>query len=191
MISKEKLLNSYIENDNGELKMLYMDALSGHGVTTCAHFNPSRKYLECANACSGLAVYGVGELFSISKGSKQLTLADFKPKTKVEYFKLVGVPKLSELFEIFEADELYTKSMHCHKQVCSIEAVIKLFSNAGAYRKVETEVTWQDELISFITNCSDNSNLKYNVSLIDDDSGMDLSEDEFIEMCHLVSNANK
>ena len=64
--------------------------------------------------------------------------------------------------------------------------------NETIYRKVETEITWQDELVEFLKSKEITGEVRYPFS--DDESlvylDAQMSSDKFIEMCSLVHNAN-
>jgi hypothetical protein len=181
MITKEKLLNSYIENDNGELKALYIAALSSEGVYPCGHFNENHAHLECADACSGVAIYGVINADYVSEGSVKLTLADFK-NTKVEYEKC-EFDHAWEAVKAFECDnaEFHQKIPCGYKKIMSRECVFNRYSTGDLYRRVETEVTWLDEL-------QRDYNIEVSGNVVELKGRMD--KQVFIEMCSFVHNAN-
>jgi hypothetical protein len=61
--------------------------------------------------------------------------------------------------------------------------------NGNYYRKVETEITWRDELKDYLATPSENGEVFFKFDVFND--GGHLTENEFIEMCHLVSLMNK
>ena len=110
-------------------------------------------------------------------------------QTRTEYVKVAD--SIFDLEAEFDAGELYFPHSSGWDVIKDEEMFLtRLFENR-VYRKVEREITWQDEVELFIESCSESSGEKYNVSIIDSDCGMNLSDAEFIEMCHKVYHLTK
>lgn len=168
---KEDLLNTYIENDNGQLKLLYTKACYDASIEKGSNSVNEGLYMQVWD----------GKLIHTNSHDnfKQLTLAVFKPKTKVEYVTAKYDSAWKAVKDFEDGVELFSDSLGAFNRVYDIQHVVKYYNSFC--HKVETELTWQDE-VNTLLDSSVTSPL-YQV--------MDSCEDLFIEMCHLVSNANK
>ena len=162
MISKEKLMNGYVE-DADVIRDLFVEAAGFYDITVSTLNTGGGRFMMAYSNTKPLHF------------SDKLTLADFKPKTKVEYVKCdrCNVIKTADLDEVFIDNK---------GKVCIRDASVAEFLTCQLYRRVETEFTWQDDLKDL-----------YKVIMGEDmvDFICKLKKDDFIEMCHLVSNANK
>lgn len=174
---KADLMNTHVDNVDGELKKAFIESCNKHGVTLAMNIPcDSAKYLEAFS-------YGMCYT-NIPENGRKLTIEDFK-KTKVEYVQCIDT--IFNLRKDFEDGDLYTK-IHKHdfdcmiKITCSHVLSCNLYDEV-AYRRVETEVTWLDELAD-----------KYPVHIQGDIIELTVTEfhkDTFAEMCSFVHNANK
>jgi hypothetical protein len=107
---------------------------------------------------------------------------DLKPRTKTECVKC-DFTKLSNVFAEHEITPLYDYQDADTAKILTDDRILKRFkSGAPFFRKVETEIAWQDEAAAL------NSNLIIADGLV----GMTpVSDADFIELCHLVSSMNK
>jgi hypothetical protein len=108
-----------------------------------------------------------------------------KPSTKAEYVKVTG--SIFDLKDDFESGLLSSDDCGDYVVTCELQLAELLYdSTESLYRKVETEITWQDELKDKYPTIDFNR--------LDDGGGCDLgswSTKEFIEMCHLVASLTK
>jgi hypothetical protein len=171
------LKNTYIENDFGELRDLY---ITSRNAGTLSFYKTTPLY-------SGNFIWSgdddhlgfASEKFCIEQGCRKVTLADLKPRTKVRYV-LVGDESIFSLKEDFEKGNLYDGPIHT--KVTREAHLISSWNNGILYRRVEKELTWWDEL-------------KVNYAFKRNDSGLIVMKDEsaftdvnFISMCHLVAS---
>lgn len=186
---KEDLLNTYIENDQGELRELYIKAGQRLNVNVWSNDTLKREFISCSYPeveTHSSTIFLLGGHRPYHSNSKQLTLSDFKPKlkTKVEYVKceesLNDIAKAmidGELFYSEDGDVTYNwHDGSFDDQYGDTFIVVGEF-----HRKVETEVTWQDEI-------SDDRTHVYIYDL-DKQVAIDrMPNDMFIAMCHLVAS---
>lgn len=132
-----------------------------------------------------------GELEDETVGDfKKITLADLKPeRTKAEFVKC-EFSSLSKAFEEHEKEPLHIKCVDGEFQCINDLGVLHNVNNGkDLYRKVERDVTWQDEVCEFL-NEKPIRGRKLSVELIaelDDIEWDVISEPDFIGMCHLVA----
>ena len=121
-------------------------------------------------------------------------MAEVKPRMKVEYVK---VDKNAEggafwecakyfvdnnLFYRNHSGEGYPIVSNCHELLQKYEA-------SNLYRKVETEITWQNELDTFLGKNSALYSIECPSKHIHLD--VEITPERFVEMCRLVSSMNK
>jgi hypothetical protein len=109
-----------------------------------------------------------------------------KPRMKVDYVKLTG--DFWEVAKEYQEGKLFYKCT----ETCiidTLEQLVNLYKSDNIYRKVETEVTWQDELNSFLGRNSVLYDIEFQSKHVHIDT--EIENDQFIEMCHLVSSMNK
>ena len=199
MITKAKLLNGYIDVNDKELKALFTEACAHYGITT--YSQDTLKMLEHYSALrvSGdgkhiVRAYRLGNELTLAdfkpkpKTKVELTLADFKPKpkTKVEYVK-VDSEEAAHWLTKYEGD-IYLKNIITDSYfTVDLQGYIDQMRAGGdvvIYRKIEKEITWRDNIAD--------SNL--HVYIYESDKAVTIDrmpEGKFIEICHLVSEANK
>ena len=150
---KEDLVNTYIENDFGELRDLYINIALNYGVETCGGSNTD--YLLNVHVI-GVKDWGFGpQLEWIDrefKNARLITLSDLKPtpaklvKVEESIFDLKGEFERGELYfdvaavsgGVFLSNDEYVK-------VSSKESLCECYSNGNVYRQVE--IDWRDEVI--------------------------------------------
>lgn len=127
MISKEKLMNGYVE-DADVIRDLFVEAAGFYDITVSTLNTGGGRFMMAYSNTKPLHF------------SDKLTLADFKPKTKVEYVKCdrCNVIKTADLDEVFIDNK---------GKVCIRDASVAEFLICQLYRRVETEFTEQDELL--------------------------------------------
>jgi hypothetical protein len=190
MISKEKLLNTYIDDGCGELIELYAKACA-HYEMEGEHF--SKSWVEY-HGVSDRGVMGSASGCSFYKkhGRKQLILADFKPKVKVEYVsvnKELDGGKFWECARDFaEGDcEFFTDGDSALK-IHTYNTLLANYRSGMLYRKVETELTWQDELIEHLRRNRIGLDCAICDGEFDNFSLPTLSNKQLIGICHLVAS---
>lgn len=156
------LENTWVPNVEGERKELFAAECEKQGIPLC-----SRDTLEQESAY--LVVYA-GRLccFEGSQGSKEITLADLKPanepkpkRVKVSYVGVNGNDKV--VAGCFSTETLYYMSSNSHDtngvQYTEITSLEELSCANVAYRKVEAEIEWFEDIPDGGVLCwvSDNS----------------------------------
>ena len=177
------LKNTYIENDFGELRDLYIDALTMAGVncedcdTFYLIYEPSD--LECLD--------GAGNGWKSKYNSRKLTLADLKPRTKTEHVKVDG-DSIFHLKPDFEAGELYAGTSQ-FDLITTEGDLCDAWVNGYLYRKVEREITWQDEACNFFDayQNQDSKDLSHWLKF-KNKNGLTIMQHDFISMCHIVAS---
>ena len=131
-----------------------------------------------------------------------------KPRTKVEYVKV----EFDHIWEGIKAMEVGGETYFVdgnedvqYIEIGNVPAFMRpLAMKEAIYRKVETEITWQDEVREFIAGCEEISvntsftevltygylNGELTKEACNDDSQIAFV-DEFIEMCNLVTSLTK
>lgn len=198
MITKSKLIGTkVVVNGDTESSVMVKNlaVLNGFKVANWSHEGFGR-------GCYAVLIGNEGIIIGVNKadyyaaddeetnpefiGLSLLTLADFK-KTKVEYVK---VDKNADNGAYWECARDYAEG-NCQfftdgDSALPVDCNNTLLSNyisAMLYRRVETEVTWLDELAD-----------KYPVHIQGDIIELTVTEfhkDTFAEMCSFVHNANK
>ena len=153
---KEDLINTYIENDQGELRDLYLAKCEDFGL----YINPSCYLTGSAIIFSKKCEKPFGNtdhsspdlqyLIDNYGDMKQITLSDLKPRTKTVYDR-VEFNHAWELVKQFELhnDIFYKSSSTPTYELMSIENVQNMLRNkypVSLYRKVEKEIDWRDEV---------------------------------------------
>jgi len=113
-----------------------------------------------------------------------------KPRVKVEYVKCEYDYVWQMVKEFEEGRGIYTRKSHeTYIKIDNAPDVLRYMRRL--YRKVETEITWQDELIDFckLINIEPRFPMSADHGYVQV-SGM-MKESEFISMCHLVSSLTK
>ena len=173
---KEDLLNTYIENDNGELRDLFVSTAKAMGYKS--YWEPAEyEYMEICDNGYGFKMYGLTSTVNLESTSKQLTLADFKPKTKVEYVRV----ELAKLGGYNVQDLFFHWSESNIVNIKEVTASDMLINQHKLRLKVETEVTWKDEVKELFGDSYESLNVAKMIQC---------GNPKFIEMCHLASKAN-
>jgi len=99
-----------------------------------------------------------------------------KPRMKVEY---IGVHNSEAIKGVMEGEDYYYEGYRGAFVLLAMNSALSRFCKA--FKKVETEITWQDEAEKFgvTEDCGD----VHFAHMLD--------RDEFITLCHLVSSMNK
>lgn len=153
---KEDLINTYIENDSGELRDLYTKKAIDLGlsiniasIVASSRFifikmNPE-KYGNVDHASR------LDYLVSTYGPMREVTLSDLKPRTKTEFVKC-EFEKLSDLVLAYESGEvLYREDSVGDKNELSIYGAISMHRHSDdIYRKVETEIDKRQEFIEAV-----------------------------------------
>ena len=109
---------------------------------------------------------------------RELTIKDFKP-IRTEYVKVTD--SIFDLKLDFKKNELYEKVNGYHE--LNFEGdLVSAWSEGRVYRKVEREITWQDEVLCDFALWSEGGKVGMNGNF---------SEENFIEMCHKVYHLTK
>ena len=180
------LTNTYILNDEGELRDLYIQQINKQGIRSAIGSTVSKEWAENRECIevdhNSHAFYPTLKL--LEEKSKQITLADLKPKrTKTEHVKCA----FNSAWEVVKAFESGIKLYDDHefgdyRLIITTADVITSINSNSIYCKVEREITWQDEIGIFIDG---NSKLRECLECAADDPN------GFIEMCNIVVNATK
>ncbi len=206
---KEDLMNKYAVRADKKVFGLFMDACEKYGVTwSSGSAAKDNVYGEAASTIHGEAASTIhGDLghahvaFYIDNGYTKLTLSDFQPdiKTKVEYVHIksndIAFWEIAKEFAESDICNIHFLSVHDDMvEVACNDILLSNYKSRNLYRKVETEITWRDELEEFLDGsltCHDSDSPWHHVS--DDWVKFDgkFNNKDFIAMCHLVSNANK
>lgn len=186
---KEDLHNTWIKNDKGELRDLYISVAASFGIKneTCMG---GLKFIGIFSEWGGCGFVGnTSELLFDQESRKQLTIKDLK-KEKPESTKFVKVEEsIFDLKGEFERGELY--SSDCEGHYTQIKCEKKFYLAAykdSIYRKVE--IDWRDELVSFVDSC-ECLNLDVHLRCFDKTPSVPYEtvlHNEFIALCHKVSS---
>lgn len=119
-------------------------------------------------------------LFDNNRGS--IKVINKAKLTRTEYVKVDD--SIFDLKAEFEAGELYVKHKNNGKyvKINSESWLVSAKNNGNVYRKVEREVTWQDELERLYPVNAINGHVSFNRLITDA---------EFIELCHKVHHLTK
>ncbi|CAH9014051.1 putative coil containing protein [Vibrio phage 455E52-1] len=182
---KEDLINTYIENDLGELRKAYIDKAIELG------------YMHQGNRERGLDWYDlpyiaindswddtyVGQASDAKKGiafseSKLLTLSDLKPRTKTEFVKCEFDHAWEAVKAFEDGEDLYTK--RSHKDFVLIDnAPDVLRFLYDLHRKVEIEIDEKQEFIDAareVTSATINSKAAMSFGMLYDSGKFKLVE---------------
>ena len=180
---KEDLHNTWIKNDKGELRDLYISIASSFGIKneTCMGGLP---FIGVFSEWEGCEIVGnTSQLLFDQESRKQLTIKDLK-KEKPTSTKFVKVEEsIFDLKEEFERGELYMWLSDEYLVVPNETQLSILLDHKQCYRQVEAD--WRDEVYTWQHTAKIGIYTPLDVtvgSLIDNHS------DKFIEMCHLVSS---
>lgn len=177
---KEDLHNTWIKNDKGELRDLYISLAKSFGIIdeTCHGGLP---FIGIFSEWEGCEVVGnTSELLFDQESRKQLTIKDLK-KEKPTPTKFVKVEEsIFDLKGEFERGELYSSNCEGHYTQLKYKKSFYLAAHQDSiYRKVE--IDWRDEV------------KKLDKSAIFHDDGdlfliIDSNSNDFISMCHEIAS---
>ncbi|WWO62300.1 hypothetical protein [Vibrio phage vB_VcM_SY] len=188
---KEDLHNTWIKNDRGELRDLYISVAKSFGINdeTCTG---GLEFIGIFSEWGGCGFVGNSSKLLLDQESrKQLTIQDLK-KEKPTPTKFVKVEEsIFDLKAEFERGELYQKPEFArdYSAVSNAQALAGALNGGFCYRQVE--IDWRDEVVKFLNddNIGDSGpikgSLKGEMSDIDWDY---FAESDFIEMCHIVAS---
>lgn len=187
---KEDLHNTWIKNDKGELRDLYISVASSFGVKneTCMGGLPFIGIFSEWGECG--FVGNTSELLFDQESRKQLTIKDLK-KEKPKPTKFVKVEEsIFDLKGEFERGELYSSDCEGHYTQLKCEKKLYLAAHQDSvYRQVE--IDWRDELDSYldsISNLDNDFDEKVTLEFSKSKFAYNMSDDEFVAACHLVAS---
>lgn len=194
---KEDLINTYIENDHGELRDLYINKAVELGF---AHQGYRDKKVDWYNLrfvgiCSGWCSERLGQADYVDEMIKRLKcrkliLSDLKPRTRTECEK--ATESIFDLRDEFERGELYwwyesdCKDKSEFVEIRSEYDLSTYFAKGNIFKRVEKEIDWRVD--------ADNYFLKTKYLGIDCtiEEAITRSDycDEFLELCRVALRAN-
>lgn len=189
---KEGLINTYIENDFGELRDLYLAKCEEFGI--CADdIDKNSGTIGVLDRCDISMWHNLMER-TIDK-CRKLTLSDLKSRTRTEYEKVTE--SIFDLRDEFERGELYFTANGDIDNMRVIETELHLvqllkshmeFTNRGyVYRSTEKQVDWREEVHAW------QHTKKVGIYTPLDFVVSDLIEshpDKFLELCRVALRAN-
>lgn len=119
-----------------------------------------------------------------------------KPRTSIEYVKVDGLFwNIAKEYKE-NKESIFHKSGENYFLIKTLESLVKSHKARNVYRKVETEITWQDAVADYLSKCKylinnsgcielDLNSCSTSTELLDEGGK------EFIEMCHLVTSMTK
>lgn len=144
---KEDLHNTWIKNDRGELRDLYISVAKSFGIDdeTC---DEGLSFIGIFSEWEGCEIVGNTDTLLFGQGSrKQLTIKDLK-KEKPTPTKFVKVEEsIFDLKGEFEHGELYQKPEFArdYSLVSNVQALASALDGGFCYRQVE--IDWRDEVV--------------------------------------------
>lgn len=150
---KEDLINTYIENDYGELRDLYIEAMNIFGIRGSVNgrfdylLEGERKYIACMTEFCRNGQSEWSSNYCDVRALKKLTISDLKPRTRTEYEKVTE--SIFDLRDEFERGELYFKYSQGIEVIKTEQMLLAQIERDGVHRKVEKEI---DERQEFIDN---------------------------------------
>ncbi len=157
------LENTYIENDNGKLRDLYVAEAMRQGYARYSD-TAQCKYLEVVSVSGrGVCIYSTS---AVEMESKKITLADFKPLTRTEYVKLELKTKDFYML-MLNGDKLYNGDGSVTYKFDGKNFIGARGGDSDSdswtiecrserepfYRKVEKEITWYEDAINYAKSC--------------------------------------
>lgn len=149
---RDDLIGTYIKNDQGELRDLYLSEITKHGVKICSGHDfkklVKRKFIGVHN-------YGLWPQCDWSDkpfiGEKEITMKDLKQRTKIDFVKVAsGAAQKIELLMLGE--RLYTNRNGTswidwnRAKMWSLGDIDRL----DLYRKVERQVDCFDDAVNLL-----------------------------------------
>lgn len=181
MINKSKLINGFIKNDEGELRELFFNACDEYLIDFEENIESSQaKYIQ---------IVDFEWLYTNStEDSVELTIDDFKakPKTKVEYVKCEFKHAWEALKEYQEDGNLFLSAGAVGVYIPPNDIYQVVGNHPNLYRRIETEITWQDELEEFMSKCVHFDGANAIQDFYNGQPKIKVLDNEFLSMCHLV-----
>jgi hypothetical protein len=124
-------------------------------------------------------------------------LKEKKPRTKVEYLKVNGNYNEGAFWECardYSEGVIFT-TMGSSEQlvVDSIDELLDRYKCNNLYRRIETPMTWKEELYDYLDNScemSDDFDDSFTIEIEGRPLEFNLNDDEFVDMCKLVASLN-
>lgn len=183
---KEDLFDTYIKNDFGKLRDLYVSACNEFGI---------EKFIDCKLDLDVIAVFSCNsgisdpwELIDINSndeedeisGMTELTLKDLAKPNPTKFVKVEE--SIFDLKSEFERGELYSSDCEGHYTQLKCEKKLYLAAHQDSvYRQVE--IDWRDEVKEVYDAVELPSGEQGSLYM-----GEDWDEQEFIKFCHLVAS---
>lgn len=121
------------------------------------------------------------------------TLEEKKPRTKVEYVQVLDC--IFNLKSDYENGNLYHS--YDGKEFSEIKGdertVARCLVECNLYRRIETPITWKEELYNYLDNScemSDDFDGSFTIEIEGRPLEFNLNDDEFVDMCKLVASLN-
>lgn len=194
---KEDLIGTYILNDCGELRSMYIKKALELGLSVnsaCLTTSSDLIFTKSQSAGFGMVDHAITiEHLEKNYGTqREVTLMDLKP---TKFVKVEG--SIFDLKEELERGELFTKKAWGEYVLIKEDTHLALLyemqsrenSKIGIYRQVE--IDWRDELDSYLDSISSlDSNFDEKVTLEFSKSkfSYNMSDSEFVAACHLVAS---
>ena len=170
--SREDLINTYIENDHGELRDLYLSECERFNliINSACHTTDSEVIFTKLDKGKFGNVDHSGpdiEYLLVNYGEmKKLTLSDLKPRTKVEYELIKFESTAGAYRAMLDGEKLYSQDGESEflfdgKNFVGIDIDGGVYTlechsnNEPFYRKVERPVEWWDDVVEFIVENDD------------------------------------
>ena len=171
-----------------------MPVLVEYSVSECLDGEAHKAFMcewDLNDGCIKSWKYDLESLIKMQTEHDAKKVEPVKSRVKVEYVK-VRFSKLSDAFREHEESPLYIcdKGQYHKANGRWIYNIVEAGEWFSLYRKVETEITWQDELKECL-NSSEVGIGKLNLTMFESISSHSVESEEFIKMCHLVSSLNK
>ncbi len=144
---KEDLHNTWIKNDKGELRDLYISIAASFGIKNEILMS-GLPFIGIFSEWGGCGFVGnTSELLFDQESRKQLTIKDLK-KEKPKPTKFVKVEEsIFDLKEEFEKGELYVSTCEGHyTQILGENGLFLAAFNNSIYRQVE--IDWRESVVS-------------------------------------------
>lgn len=195
---KEDLMNTYIENDFGELREVYLSVCSKFGLHLYHDGEQSfdvnfydGKYIRCDKYSledSENVLQSIDDNCLGKYNEKQLTLSDLKPRTKVVYEK-VNFSSVGECVQ--SVHDNYGEYFFLNKgtgeyQIAEYQDSAWYWKEDNIYIKVEKEIDWREELNEWqhTAKIGIYSPLDFEVSSL-----IETDPDKFLELCRVALRA--
>lgn len=121
------------------------------------------------------------------------SIQEKKPRTKVEYVKCEFI-KLSDAAKAVDGGDIQFNNFG--NQPVDDKALALHYYNNGTlsfYRRIETQITWKEELYDYLDNScemSDDFDDSFTIEIEGKPLEFNLNDDEFVDMCKFVASLN-